>query len=392
MSTARVRTFISPRGSAGLAYFSGGASASNSPYASRVVISDVIGNPKGDNPFFLSRKKLLRIGRINGSRKYLSYDIIYRNAVPDCVHDGSIIPPATPFMGLTKALNSKIQDGNPGSSDFSLPNFLFELKDVPGMLKHAGRRARDLSKSLGHPPVRQVPSLMRREKRLAEDWLNYNFGWVPFFSDLSEIAGLADNLAKTHNMLRKATERSGYISRKAELGSELHMDTQPNFHYESFVLSPWYATATTATETKQWAVTKWKSEPYPYKSISDDKSRRALRLALGADLSFENVWNALPWSWLVDYFTDLSDIINIRSNRFGIGYDSTCLMTHVKAIRVVHPKPDPQGYRKAGPSAGLHETKKREVLSLSNLPSSGLSLLSGRQLGNLAALSVAKIR
>lgn len=136
----------------------------------------------------------------------------------------------------------------------------------------------------------------RREinkRTLADTWLESSFGWSPFINDLNEILRLQHS--KVHSDYQvvsaqsKQTEKSIY--------AESWSPSVPTFPY------------------------------YTYKLILDKEVsvRYTTELAARAPSAFRyfgfgfadfapTLWELLPWSFLIDYFTNLGDIVSAASN------------------------------------------------------------------------------
>lgn len=386
MGTARVREKRWTSGSPGSAKWDT-LEVVNKPLANYVKTEDWVGLPKTDNTFTLNRRVIERGSTVNGGFQHLGKPAIYRAHRPSCM----ITPmPYARLVGRFRPVTTAVSNAHPGNPDVSVPNFLFELKDVPGMLKHAGRMARRLSKNAGHPPITQIARYLDSPKANAEDWLAFNFGWVPFFSDLASISDLAASMEKRMR-LHKKLAKNRYVSRRRDIGRNVEVEVDGRYPYDTWALNNIWATATTTYSSERWVVAKWLyMANFPYSTPTNADPMRALKEVLGLEVTFQTVWDAIPWSWLVDYFTDLSDMINARSNKAGLQLFSVCTMTHNRARRVITPRPSKAGVT-AGPVVILSEQKLRTV-GLPLLPSLNLSYLSARQLGNLAALKVASNR
>lgn len=346
--------------------------------------TDWVGNPRGDNPFSMSRYDR-QGGWSTGSRMNFGYKEEWYQylAPPASTNPGAFTPPASSFRNI----NSVIASHHPGEPAIALPVFLFELKDVPDMLKHAFGRAKAVSERSGSYRHLDVRKYLSSPKASAEDWLNYKFGWAPLLSDLSDLAGLTAEVNKRAIALKKA--KRGFIRRQSDIGSwsETLAQTSVPFLTQGISL---FGTRTESRNARRWVSSRWSVDRYMFEAAQNGAYLQLYRAALGLDLSLTHAWDAMPWSWLIDWFTGMGDIIHANANRFGIRFHSACLMSHQWATCVVTPNAVPS-YLKCTPSIVTSEYKTRTLVapSLNNL---GINVFSPSQLATLAALKVTRRR
>jgi len=137
-------------------------------------------------------------------------------------------------------------------------------------------------------------------------YLNYNFGIGPFLGDIQRLLKITDKIegriAEFNSLLGK-----GGLSRKINLGS-FNTTSRLKKQY----VSTSFAVITTAdivtdVECKIWGTIRW--FPKDGTEIPIDKLKRfnlAVRSLLDLDdFSWETVWQAIPFTWLVDYFVEI---------------------------------------------------------------------------------------
>jgi len=357
------------------------------PSLATETCTDVVGHPHRMNPLDIHATYWERFTPINGERTYLGYEEKQVNAVPSCVYIGSHASAET-VPGHYEDYTSAIAAAHPGEPKVDLPVFLYELKDVPYMLKHAKERALNYWRNLGEPPtLRQVKHITFTKNR-GEDWLNYYFGWRPFFSDLADIARIASELPERHQRFSRWAQQK-YISRRSRLGENTRREVNNRYPFDSFLYN-WYASAEDTFTTEKWCVSHWKTDPYHFDSILQGVTKgRLIRQYLGLDVNIAHIWDAMPWTWLSDWFVNIGDMIHIHANRFGIHFDEACVMEHNRAERVITPRPR-SGFT-TGQAVIVDERKSRLVVGPSLLPS-GFNYLNPNQLVTLASLKVTRAR
>lgn len=184
----------------------------------------------------------------------------------------------------------------PAQPMVSLGIAIAELRDLPRMLY---LRLKDL-------------------KDISDLYLAYQFGWKPLLADIKDML----------NYVQKVDERIRFL--KANAGKPVRREVQVAKTTDFVVLSdtagigletnttPWWNPAKTQGDYRRvrtLAKTQevWFSGRFVFylddlKSPDLDKRLYAKLLGLEVDPSF--VWEAMPWSWLIDWFTNVGDVIS----------------------------------------------------------------------------------
>lgn len=201
--------------------------------------------------------------------------------------NGSVIN--WPFW-MTKALANM----NPSKPIVDLPLFLFELKDFPRMLKGLGDILRN-----GMSP--------RGVRNLPDHQLAWSFGWAPLISDLTSLLNLQKSIAERIAYLQ-ALERGSRVRRTLFDGEILRTITPNGYTIASGGPTPTLVADVRLTEyLRVWYTAKAKlMTTLPSGSELGDLARG---LVLGRTLSAATLWNMIPWSWLIDYFINVSDVL-----------------------------------------------------------------------------------
>lgn len=162
-----------------------------------------------------------------------------------------------------------------------------------------------------------------RAKDAGGDYLNVEFGWKPLAND---IASFAAGVVGLNELLYQFERDAGRVVRRRHVfppivndfsvkewnGAIPFIDPSNTRIYQSFS-NPQGATYT----RRESFVSRWFSGAFTYYLPSETQEGRKVRqhasLAqklLGIDLTPEVVWNLTPWSWAVDWFTNLGSIIS----------------------------------------------------------------------------------
>jgi hypothetical protein len=143
------------------------------------------------------------------------------------------------------------------------------------------------------------------------------------------------------------------------------------------------------THFERWAVVKWKPTRPSVLPPSDGELRAHL---LGLHLShiLENVWEALPWTWLIDYFTNIGDVIQAGNHYIATPAGGT-VMTRSTTMYTHREYTFSSGRCRLTPASLRYEQKRREVIG-SPVLSAQLPNLTTGQLSILGSLAILRAR
>lgn len=291
---------------------------------------------------------------------------------------------ATPNNG---ALAAQLLAGtNPTRANVLLPVFVFELRELPMMLKDAG------SLLLGTMSKRVRDS--RKPKNLAaSQYLAYNFGWAPLISDVKKLFSFKEQVTKRAREFDRLGSAGG-LKRRYKLGTDENSGSYDVNCYYSTGLQTMPCSYTTTQ--KSWGTVRWR----PAGGAWNDKVRRPTppeirRIILGLNGAnvTANIWEAVPWSWLIDWFVNVDDMIGANQGRGLVTPGNVNIMTH-KVTRGHHASQTisfaPNGEVTWSDGHYLLERKARtqsNATLTANVP-----LLSGHQLSILGSLALLRGR
>lgn len=271
---------------------------------------------------------------------------------------------------------------NPRKTMVDVPLFLFELRDFPRMLKNigdilaAGKQAKKLITSGTSRAEKGRPS---KVKLIADTHLAQSFGWAPLFGDLISLLGLADEFERRIALINEA-KSGARISRK--IGGT---SSQSTWVY-SLVSAQLELNYVTTRELKVWYTAKLNlTSEYPTSSIEIQK--RVTRDLLGLNISASKIWNAIPWTWLIDYFVNIGDFL--EANKGNLSFSVSDL--NVMAQETIDDIPSHKSGNVSW-SGGKFTTvsKQRSVVTNPNASVHRKPFLTNRHIGILSALVVAR--
>nr|UJQ85178.1 MAG: hypothetical protein 1 [Leviviridae sp.] len=265
----------------------------------------------------------------------------------------------------------------------NLPLAVYELKDLPEMLKHAG----DLLHKLGRRPVHHL----KPAQEAASATLAWQFGWGPLLQDLSKMCDFADAVKRKQQQLMKAQTNQG-IKQRVNLDEYRAPQNGDEVVWSVFGLNlkpKYYGYKSYET----WATIRWKIRDVSQIGrvpTFQDSFRAALGLNPG--MIPIDVWKALPWSWAVDWFLDISNHLLASYNQLYYKPSGMCVMRHSKNEWFYSPI---QVGQKLYLTAAhiIHEEKRRIVRSHPNTSLNlRLPFLDSFKLSILGSFTILKLR
>jgi hypothetical protein len=260
---------------------------------------------------------------------------------------------------------------NPGRANLSVPVFIAELKDLPHMIRGQGDNIlRKKSAARRRPNQSSVPT--------------EQFGWSSLFRDLGSLLDFTAYVDK-----RVVELKSLYSSGGLKVGAKVWANSL-EFEESSIpfntVEANVYGTRTRTCIARRWASVRWRPTFPPPSVPTDAELLQKARFAVhGWRINPADAWELIPWSWLIDYFSNVGDVLNTTGNAWEYTCDNGCVMTSLVCVSSDRVDSTSEGFI-AIPG------KSRRELKLRVLANPGLSvfapLLSAKQLTNLAAIAV----
>lgn len=273
----------------------------------------------------------------------------------------------------------------PDKPQLSLLNSLHELREVPGLLKPRILKYRD-------------------SKAWADYYLAINFGWIPLLNDVRNFVTTTINLRDTlNNMIqnegkpirRNISMSDGFTPITGVEVSGSTYDVGVGLVTQVFDGVPTF-TDKLFVSTRLWATGEFKYWLPPGPRDWGWRAKQILRI-YGAYPSPAVVWNAIPWTWLVDWFTNVGDVLeNLDysiADRLASNY--AFVMRHVvqKYTRQTSAKLFTYGGSSVNVNLNselIFETKERSIIDPFS-PSVDFSSMSDYQASILGALGYSRM-
>lgn len=259
---------------------------------------------EGNGKFFETQKIRQTGGVLNGNG---NFGIVWNNYRCDAMQDvtGFVrgltqgVPGAPSLGALATMLLARTTPSRPV---VDLPIAVYELKDIPSMLRLEG------------------DSFLRKA---ASANLSYQFGWAPLLSDLSKLLSFQDEVSKRETELRNLFD-SG-LRRKARLWDGSITHTQNRFAQSDGGLIGGSWKCDEAIE--YWGFVNWYPTILPPRTAAEMRSL-ARRAVLGLTVDLSTAWNAIPWTWLADWCTNIGQFLAAQRNIIPCSHSLPQIMQH----------------------------------------------------------------
>lgn len=230
----------------------------------------------------------------------------------------------TPDLPLQSVVNAALASVNPSKPVFQLGTFLWELREFPSMLM-----------DLGH--ILSIPRTLRQraqgyhdpDRSVAIDpngqYLAYQFGWSPLINDLRTLWNLGTEIDAV-------TKRLASV-RKRKRASGTYRSTNSRLEKQAYLPSFGTLRATYQVDQKIWWTAHWIADETPHLPFSVAQSYD-LATALGSKQPYSQIWAALPWSFVIDYFLKVSTFLEAAEGLQTYRPDAICVMNEFNAHQI----------------------------------------------------------
>jgi hypothetical protein len=388
MSRLRSRTLFGQRGEAislaGLAKQFGGTPTLQQ------WCSDQIGNYPNANPLTIEHRNnvLYYVSGIRwgwwDTREYCNTALGTGFDYPTFVANST--PPTSTPPTDQQAFAEGLSKTNINTPAVDAPVFFNELRELPRMVMEAGRTLMSRPRHMTAFDLRRLP------RQVATKNIEYWFGIAPFLSDLGK---LLDFQAQVNKKIQ-AIDRLGSPNRQVRSATVWKDTSYATPGALSYVTNLYQeqrrAVHQGLTTRRKWVSTHWEPN-VPLPTLDFEKRQLAVRLAYGLDISLSTLWEGMPWLWLIDWFSNVGDLVNLSRNTIPVKYGNSCLMTHLECtgriLQTIPSHPNDTIVLRLPP---YHYRLSNRVVFGSAAPQVEFNLpfLDGRQASILGSLAVLK--
>jgi len=251
---------------------------------------------------------------------------------------------------------------NPSRPYVDVPNLVFELGDIAQLLKDSGK------------------NLL---KKGAHYNLSYQFGIAPIVSDFVKLLNFAEMLQKRMEEIKRLTSDRG-LRRTTEHGTY----SASGVYTKTLQSQGVFRSGAFFANTKQVvrAHCRWLPSITFQHLAAKDVEWLVKRAMHGLEFNLHTVWESLPWTWMIDYFSSVGQYLKTKRNIIPCYLDGVAVMRHTTT------QYEFAGYKEADfefdRSTVLRESKSRKrvvVAAEAHVP-----FLTANQLGILASLLITR--
>jgi len=191
-----------------------------------------------------------------------------------------------------------------------LPTFLWELTEFPSMLRQLGDALRLGSR---HSDERIDPNI-------STSYLAWQFGWAPLFRDLETLMNLGSAIEKAQKHFLK-------VQKRKTLTGNIHAGTFTTIegNIPSTVRGISSFKRVWRTTEQAWFSAHWDLDLEPPNCLFGPIRDQYIN-ALGLNKPYGAIWEAIPWSWLIDYFTGIGDVVKSFDGYAAYKPATICIM------------------------------------------------------------------
>jgi len=165
-----------------------------------------------------------------------------------------------------------------------------------------------------------LKDLRKLPRRTAEEWLNFNFGYVPIVNDIKKFHKVTTNHAKyAERLVRnsgKDVRRGATVYNNAQTFSEVISENaygDPPLPVDAYVKTGTVRRDITLNQ-KCWfkgAFTYHLPDPGIDKWLGDVRELRIRQILYGSKVvDIDTLWNLAPWTWALDWMTNAGDVLH----------------------------------------------------------------------------------
>lgn len=319
----------------------------------------------GDNHYFLVDKETFGGGFLNTQGPYNPAYPTYYNYRNDAMTYNGVFPLIDSFDGTLSNIAYATMTAartNPSRPYVDVPVNVLELADVARILQSAGNTLR---------------------KQLGGNYLKYHFGIAPLVGDLIKLTQFQAQVDRRVKEMKKLRDRG--LRRTIDLAAYSTSGIIPNLVIQSLGALIYDHFTYSSTQIVRGHA-RWNAGTN-LDNLSDEvMSALARRAVLGLTLDFATFWEAMPWSWLLDWCGGIGNFLKANRNIIPATLDSVRVMKHT---HTVYKNPGFQvGTLNISPSVVTKERKERIAAMVA--PTAHFPFLSGHQMGILGSLALVR--
>jgi hypothetical protein len=197
-----------------------------------------------------------------------------------------------------------------------------DLVDVPKLLLNAGKLYKTSRRA------------RLRLRDAANTHLSAQFGWIPLVEDVTNLLQVHQHILNRTAEIERLYSSTG-LKRRIRLGRWAFSDL--SFQYpESYPILSILTATSVQTTVERWGTVRWRPRGtfLGYKPSYRDILLKATQIVSGitSQATFAGSWDLLPWTFLIDWGTNVKDFVLANSNTIPADPSSVNVMTKTETI------------------------------------------------------------
>lgn len=220
---------------------------------------------------------------------------------------------------LSKHAVSLLKGWSPFNRDLTLFRSLAELKDIPSSvssLRNTIRNFRQLYVSLSKSPSTRkiIFDLKKSAKDVPNEYLSYHFGWKQTWKDIQDLLAAPQKVTKRINFLiARSGQPTTFRSKRDFVSGESGVS---GFEYETLrdeFLDTGDGVSSRIERESQLRLVI--NATFDFPPMMEVRFRNNLWVErLGVIPRPTDVYNLIPWTWLIDYFSGMGQYVELIDN------------------------------------------------------------------------------
>jgi hypothetical protein len=256
---------------------------------------------------------------------------------------------------------------------------------------------------------REVPAQLRQRlskdglKNIADYWLALQFGWKPLLNDIRHMLQFQQKAQKKIAwLLRRNGKPTSAACQLVDDTSDpvmtenIYGSSQPGFVNQFYLETPTWRRIETVSD-KIWARARFRFW-LPPGPADINHNPEMLRRLYGLYCSPQFCWNALPWTWLIDWFSNAGDVLEnldvgvadrLAADWFYVMREKAWDISHTNNLKLQHVDGTPVPVSVTSHAKSVIKTRLKGDPFGFATPSNSLS---GMQLSILGSLGLSRLR
>jgi hypothetical protein len=232
------------------------------------------------------------------------------------------LDPTTPAPSQNAQLSHVLANSAPFTPEWYGLDAILQLKDF----RNLPRQIRDMGGDILSGSAR------RTGRTVANGQLLATFGIAPFISDLQKSLDFVDRANRRFKDLEAMKRPEGASKNQTSYRDHAGPTFQGIQYYTGLYFASARGKLYLSTERKSWCTITWNINPSALPDLGDPANHaRASAIANGYAFDPHTLWDLMPWTWLIDWFTNMDDFIRLSNNICKASSGRYAIMEHARS-------------------------------------------------------------